>query len=211
MKSPNQTIRIAIQSSGRLRDGSLQYLESFGLQFEFTDRSLITKAKNFDLELLSVRDDDIPQYITQGVADYGIVGENVLYEEQPNANVIEKLNFCQCSLVIAVPTESSIQSIEDLQNERIATSYPNILAKFLKDNGIKSAIIPIKGSVEITPQLNLADAICDLTQTGTTLKQNGLRILATVCESEAVLITSPINRSQTSLKQRLQAETLTTN
>jgi len=183
----SKPLKIAIQSSGRLSSQSKLFLKSLGIEFEIQDRELITKTGE-DIEILSVRDDDIPQYISQGVADFGIVGENVLYEQESKLKIVKKLDFCKCSLVIAVAKNSKIRKLADLENERIATSYPNILKSFLKEKGIKASIITIKGSVEVTPRINLADGICDLTQTGETINKNGLRILTTLLESQAVLI-----------------------
>lgn len=186
----SKPLKIAIQSSGRLSLQSELFLKSLGLEFEISGRELITPIEDGNIEILSVRDDDIPQYVAQGVADFGVVGENVLSEQRSPAKIVKPLDFCKCRLVIAVPVDSDIQTISDLESERIATSYPEILKNFLQDNAIKASIINIKGSVEVTPQLNLADAICDLTQTGETLKKNNLRILVTLFESQAVLIES---------------------
>ncbi|OGQ04635.1 MAG: ATP phosphoribosyltransferase [Deltaproteobacteria bacterium RIFCSPLOWO2_01_44_7] len=185
-------IRIAIQKEGRLRNPSLEYLESLGLQFpKQNGRTLVVPCKNADAEILYVRHSDVPQYVQNGAADFAIVGGNVLYEKDFKIREVEKLNFGKCSLVIAVPLDSSIQKIQDLEGERIATSYPNSLRKFLRKQKINAAVIEIRGSVEVAPALGLADAICDLTQTGNTLKENSLKTIETLFDSMAVFIESP--------------------
>jgi ATP phosphoribosyltransferase len=183
--------RIAVQKSGRLSEPSLNFLYSQGLKFEPNGRNLVTPCDNHDVDILHLRDDDIPEYVCRSVVDYGIVGENVLYEKEVQVNVLRKLGFCPCSLVIAAPKDSEIKVLEDLEGERIATSHPRLLARFLEERKINGAIITIKGSVEVTPSLNLADAVCDITQTGRTLRENDLVTLLTVLESQAVLVESP--------------------
>lgn len=195
MKQSN--IRIAIQKEGRLRNPSLEYLESSGLEFSKENgRTLVVSCKNVDVEILYVRHSDIPQYVQNGAADFAIVGGNVLYEKNFKIKEIKKLDFGKCSLVIAVPLVSQIQKIQDLEGERIATSYPNSLRKFLQKQKINAAIIEIKGSVEVAPALGLADAICDLTQTGNTLKENSLKPIETLFNSTAILIESPFESRQ---------------
>lgn len=189
-------IRIAIQSRGRLTAPSLDYLQSLKLLFNHNGRALITPCKNAPVDLLHLRDDDIPEYVSRGVADFGIVGENILLEKKSRAKILHRLGFGACSLVIAVPKNSPIQSVSELEGERIATTYPCILSDYLKERKIYAAIIPIRGSVEITPRLNLADAVCDLTQSGKTLKANQLVSLATILHSEAVLIESPNSKKE---------------
>ncbi len=183
--------KIAVQKSGRLAEPSLNFLCSVGLKFKRNRRNLVTPCENCDVEILHLRDDDIPEYVCRSVVDFGIVGENVLYEKNVNVNVIQKLGFCPCSLVVAVPKGSQIRTLGDLEGERIATSYPRLVARFLEEKGINAAIITIRGSVEVTPGLNLADAICDITQTGRTLEDHDLSPLVTVLESQAVLVESP--------------------
>ncbi len=183
--------RIAVQKSGRLSEPSLNFLYSQGLKFEPNGRNLVTPCDNHDVDILHLRDDDIPEYVCRSVVDYGIVGENVLYEKEVQVNVLKKLGFCPCSLVIAAPKDSEIKVLEDLEGERIATSHPHLLARFFEERKINGAIITIKGSVEVTPSLNLADAVCDITQTGRTLRENDLIPLLTVLESQAVLVESP--------------------
>lgn len=190
-------IRIAIQKEGRLRNPSLEYLESSGLEFSKENgRTLVVSCKNVDVEILYVRHSDIPQYVQNGAADFAIVGGNVLYEKNFKIKEIKKLDFGKCSLVIAVPLVSPIQKIQDLEGERIATSYPNSLRKFLQKQKINAAIIEIKGSVEVAPALGLADAICDLTQTGNTLKENALKPIETLFNSRALFIESPFESRQ---------------
>ena len=171
-------IRIAIQKKGRLKDESLEFLRQLGLKFP--DNRLLTAYKN--VELLKVRCSDIPTYIEQGAADFGIIGENQLIEKPATVTIIKKLDFGRCSLVIAAP------KIKDLEGERIATSYPRTLKKFLREKGIAASVIEIRGSVEVTPALGLADAICDITQSGNTLRENGLKIQSKILDSQAILI-----------------------
>ena len=186
----NKNICIAVQSKGRLAEESLKFLASLGLCFKLDGRSYLVTCKNAPIDLVFLRDDDIPEYVAKGVVDFGIVGENVLLEKGFKLRVVQKLGFSICSLVIAIPENSKIQSILDLDGERIATSYPNLLKDFLNAKGLNAAIIKLKGSVEIAPAMNLADAICDLTQSGKTLVENKLKPIATVLESQAVLIQS---------------------
>ena len=167
-------LKIAIQNKGRLNKPSLQFLKSLGLKLPENGRKLMNKCKKTGIEVLYSRSGDIPEYVSRGVADFGIVGQNVLIEKGLKVKQIKPLGFGQCKLVIAVPKQSKIQSIKDLEGERIATSYPKTLRRYLEKNQINAAIITIGGSVEAAPSLNLADAICDLTQTGTTLKDNKL-------------------------------------
>jgi ATP phosphoribosyltransferase len=185
--------KIAVQKSGRLAEPSLNFLYSQGLKFEPNGRNLVTPCENYDIDILHLRDDDIPEYVCRSVVDYGIVGENVLYEKNVQVNVVKRLGFCHCSLVLAVPEDSQVKVVEDLEGERVATSHPRLLAQFLKSSGVNAAIITIKGSVEVTPTLNLADAVCDITQTGRTLREQNLFPLITVLESQAVLIESPFS------------------
>lgn len=196
----NKNIRIVIQKHGRLEDPSLDFIESLGLKFDKSQLgNLIIQCTNAPIELLFVRNSDIPEYIKNGVADFGIVGENVIYERGEKYKVLKKLGFGRCQLVVAVPEESIIKKISDLQSERVATSYPNSLKTFLKQNNVNASIIIINGSVEIAPELNLADAICDITQTGNTLKKHDLKPIATILESEALLIESQFNNEKKQL------------
>lgn len=179
-------IRIAVQKKGRMQAQSLKFLKSLGLQFEKNGKKLIIPCKNAGVELLFVRNSDIPEYVKGEVADFGIVGENILREKNYKLEIIRKLGFGKCSLVIAAP-----KKFTSLEDERIATSYPNSLKSYLKTKKTNASIIEIKGSVEIAPSLNLADAICDITQTGKTLRENGLFRIEKIMDSQAVLIKSP--------------------
>ena len=181
-------LKIAIQKSGRLNEKSVELLKNCGLGFENYKSSLITHASNFPLEILFLRDDDIPEYVQDGIADLGIVGENVIVETKADVTYLRRLGFGKCTLKIALPNNSDIQTLDDLNGKAIATSYPVILKKFLDEYHIQADIRTISGSVEISPGLGLSDAICDIVSTGGTLKSNGLKPFADVLSSEAVLI-----------------------
>jgi ATP phosphoribosyltransferase len=183
-----KTLKIAIQKSGRLNEKSVELLKNCGLNFENYKSSLISPVSNFPLEILFLRDDDIPEYVQDGIADLGIVGENVIQETEVEVSYLQRLGFGKCSLKIAVPNTYDIKDLSELDGKSIATTYPAILGKFLKDKGINADIRTISGSVEISPGLGLSDAICDLVSTGGTLKSNGLKPFADVMSSEAVLI-----------------------
>ncbi len=190
-------IRIAIQKDGRLKDASFNFLESRGIKFSRKNgRTLIVPCDNKDVEILYVRHSDIPKYVESGAADFAIAGENILYESEFNVKRVKKLGFGKCKLVIAAPTKSGIKSVSGLKGKRIATSYPNSLGKFLRKKKITAAIVEIKGAAEITPALGLAEAICDISQTGKTLKANNLKQIATLFTSEAVLLESPVERKE---------------
>lgn len=183
-----KTLKIAIQKSGRLNEKSVEILKNCGLSFENYKSSLITTVTNFPLEILFLRDDDIPEYVQDGIADLGIVGENVIVETGAEVTYLQKLGFGKCNLKIAIPNESQITDISELSGKAIATSYPLILEKYLKENNVEAEVRTISGSVEIGPGLGLSDAICDIVSTGGTLKSNGLKPFADVMKSEAVLI-----------------------
>ncbi len=197
-----KTLKIAIQKSGRLNEKSVELLKNCGLNFENYKSSLISPVSNFPLEILFLRDDDIPEYVQDGIADLGIVGENVIEETEVAVSYLQRLGFGKCSLKIAVPNNNDIQSLADLGGKAIATTYPVILGKFLKKENIQADIRTISGSVEISPGLGLSDAICDLVSTGGTLKSNGLKPFADVMSSEAVLIGSK-NTENNDLVQEL--------
>lgn len=180
-------LKIAIQKSGRLHEDSIKLLKECGIDINNGVNKLKTEASNFPLEVFFLRDDDIPQYIEDGVADIGIVGENVVLEKQKQVNIVQKLGFGKCRLSMAVEKSFDYTGVQDLQNKRIATSYPVIVADFLESNGITAEIHEISGSVEIAPGIGLADAICDLVSSGSTLFMNGLKEVETVLKSEAVL------------------------
>lgn len=181
-------LKIALQKSGRLSEDSIKLLKNCGISFGNGVAKLKAEARNFPLEILFLRDDDIPEYVADGVADVGIVGENVIYEAAKDVQIIEKLGFGRCRLSLAVPKSFNYQSLNDLKNTRIATTYPNILGKFIQENNIKAEIHNISGSVEIAPSIGLAEAICDLVSSGSTLFSNGLREVEIVLQSEAALI-----------------------
>jgi ATP phosphoribosyltransferase len=184
-------LRIAIQKSGRLQEGSLELLKESGLSFSNGKDQLKTQARNFPVEVLFLRDDDIPQYIEDKVADVGIVGENILVEKQKKNQLIKRLDFAKCRLSIAIPRSENYTSVQFLQGKNIATSYPNIVRNFLKKNNVEAGIHEISGSVEIAPGIGLADAICDIVSTGSTLLGNGLKEVEVVMQSEAVIIANP--------------------
>jgi ATP phosphoribosyltransferase len=181
-------LRIAIQKSGRLNENSIKILKEAGIEFDNGLNKLKAEAFNFPLEVFFLRDDDIPQYVEDGVADIGIVGENVVLEKNKELKVIDRLGFGKCRLSIAIPKEQKYKSIADLNGKRIATSYSTILSKYLKKNKITAEIHEISGSVEIAPGIGLADAICDLVSSGSTLFTNGLKEVEVILKSEAVLV-----------------------
>jgi len=183
-------LRIAVQKSGRLHDGSIQLLRESGLQVSNGRDQLKTLVQNFPVELLFLRDDDIPQYVSDRVADIGIVGENVVAEKQLSNTIISRLDFAKCRLAIAIPRGAEYTGPEWLNGKNIATSYPVITADYLRRHNIRASIHEISGSVEIAPGIGLADAICDLVSTGSTLLSNGLIEAETVMKSEAVIISS---------------------
>lgn len=185
------SLKIAIQRKGRLNEPSKKFLASLGLKFFDDDRKLSILCQNKSVNIIKMRDDDIPKYVSRSIVDFGIVGLDVLRESEEKARIAKKLNFCFCKLVIAAPANSSIKNLKDLNGKRIATSYPNILKEFLKRNRISSTIVFTQGSVELAPYLKAADAVCDITQSGSTLKQFDLAPIETVLESQAVLIESP--------------------
>lgn len=184
-------LRIAIQKSGRLQEESLALLKETGLSFSNGKDQLIAQAGNFPVEILFLRDDDIPQYVEDHVADVGIVGENIFAEKQKKNMLVKRLDFAKCRLSIAVPRSDTYEGAKSLEGKNIATSYPVITQTFLKKNNISAGIHEISGSVEIAPGIGLADAICDLVSTGSTLLSNGLREVEVVMQSEAVIIANP--------------------
>ena len=190
-KDMSTQLRIAIQKSGRLQEGSLALLKEAGLSISNGKDQLKTQVRNFPVEILFLRDDDIPQYVEDRVADIGIVGENVFIEKQKNNNIIRRLDFAKCRLSMAVPRAENYTGLSWLKGKNIATSYPNIVRAFLRKNNIDAGIHEISGSVEIAPGIGLADAICDLVSTGSTLLSNGLREVEVVLQSEAVIIGRP--------------------
>lgn len=185
-------LRIALQKSGRLAERSLALIESAGLRVIKGANELLYRVENAPIDLLRVRDDDIPTFVDDGVADFGIVGRNVLEERGAGASVeIMPLGYGRCDLKIAVPAGFDYAGPGSLQGLRIATTYPRTLGRFLEKNGVSADIVSISGAVEVAPRLKLAQAICDLVSTGATLEANGLAAVDTVLRSEAVLIRSP--------------------
>lgn len=184
----SKNLKLAIQKEGRLTDETLEFLRKSGLEFESYKQRLFSSCRNFPLEILYVRNDDIPDYVASGTVDLGIVGQNILNEERPKVKKLLNLRYGFCSLIIAVPKESEIKDIQGLKNKTIATSYPESTRKFFLGNNIPVEVVSISGSVEITPALGVAQAIVDLTSTGSTLALNDLRALTKVYDSEAVLI-----------------------
>lgn len=180
-------LKIAIQKSGRLFEDSIKLLKECGIEISNGNKQLKTVADNFPLEIYFLRDDDIPQYVYDGVADIGIVGENVLLEKNKDIDLVYRLGFGKCRLSIAVPKSVQYKSIEDLQGLKIATTYSTILQKYLTEKKIDAEIHEISGSVEIAPGIGLADAICDLVSSGSTLFTNGLKEVEVILKSEAVL------------------------
>lgn len=181
-------LKIAIQKSGRLSEDSVRLLKDCGIDLKNGLNKLKTESDNFPLEVYFLRDDDIPQYVEDAVADIGIVGENVLYEKKKEAEVVEKLGFGKCRLSIAVSRSVQYENVQYLQGKRIATSYPELLQHFLNEQKVNAEIHEISGSVEIAPGIGLADAIVDLVSSGSTLFMNGLKEVETILHSEAVLI-----------------------
>lgn len=181
-------LKIAIQKSGRLYEDSVSLLKECGIDLRNVKDRLKTESDNFPLEVFFLRDDDIPQYVEDGVADIGIVGENVLVEKNKVVEVVEKLGFGKCRLSIAVPRNMEYPGISSLEGKRIATSYPVLLNKYLKEQGVQCDIHEISGSVEIAPGIGLADAVADLVSSGGTLFMNGLKEVETIFSSQAVLV-----------------------
>ena len=173
-------IKIAIQKSGRLYEDSVTLLKECGIDLRNVKDRLRTESDNFPLEVFFLRDDDIPQYVEDGVADIGIVGENVLFEKNKLVDVVEKLGFGKCRLSVAVPRSQAYEGVESLSGKRIATSYPRLVGEFLDQKGVKAEIHEISGSVEIAPGIGLADVVADLVSSGSTLFMNGLKEVETI-------------------------------
>ena len=180
-------LKIAIQKSGRLFEDSMKLLRECGIELNNGNKQLKSVALNFPIEVYFFRDDDIPQYVYDGVADIGIVGENVVLEKEKSINIVHRLGFGKCRLSIAVPKAMQYAGLQNLQGLKIATSYPVILQRYLTSNNINAEIHEISGSVEIAPGIGLADAICDLVSSGSTLFTNGLKEVSVILQSEALL------------------------
>ena len=187
-------LKIALQKKGRLADDSFALLKACGLRFSIRDGSLLARVKNMPIDLLLVRDDDIPSFISNDAADIGIVGENVLVEEQLmgelDADIAMRLGFSRCKLCLAAPERGSVKSSDDLAGTRIATTYPGVTARFLCERGIEAKLVEMKGAVELAPSIGVAESICDLVSSGATLEANGLAVFEIILNSEAALIRS---------------------
>ena len=181
-------LKIAVQKSGRLLDGSLSLIKECGISVDNGKDQLKAQARNFPIDLYYLRNSDIPQYVEDGVADIAIIGENTVVEKEKNLNIVQVLGFSKCRLSIAVPKNVNYTSLEYLNGKRIATSYPNSLRQFLKQHQLKAEIHEISGSVEIAPNIGLADAVCDLVSSGSTLFKNGLEEKEVILQSEACLV-----------------------
>ena len=205
-------LHIALQRSGRLSDLSRELLRDAGLRIESGKNSLTARAGNFPADLMFVRDDDIPTFVTDGACELGVVGRNVLDEfalgqSDPGFDVLAELGFGRCSLTIAAPERLPYAGSQSLRGQRIATSYPRLLRRFLDEQGIDAEVVPMKGAVELAPRLEIATYICDLVSTGATLEANGLRAVEKVLDSEAVLIRTrkPLDITRAELVDRLMS------
>lgn len=197
-------LRIGIQKSGRLHEDSMKLLKECGIDVSNGVNKLKTEASNFPLEVFFFRDDDIPQYVEDGVADIGIVGENVVYEKNKKITVVEKLGFGKCRLSVAVGRNDDYHGPSFLEGKRIATTYPVLVERFLKEQNVNAEIHEISGSVEIAPGIGLADAICDLVSSGSTLFMNGLKEVQPILQSQAVMIrNSALDGDQMAILQKL--------
>ncbi len=201
----NEKLRIAIQKSGRLNEDSLQILKDAGISIDNGKEQLKASSRNFPLEVLYLRNGDIPQYLRDGVVDIAILGENVLVEKGDDIIKGEKLGFSKCRVSLAVPKSMKYRDIKDLDGKKIATSYPNTVNAFLAEKGISAELHIINGSVEIAPSIGLADAICDIVSSGSTLFKNNLKEVEVMLKSEAVLAISPlISRERQIILKKLQ-------
>ena len=189
----NGNLKLAVQKKGRLTDKSLELLRLCGIDIENYSERLVVSASNFPLDILFLRDDDIPEYVQDSVADIGIVGENVIYEKQTKSFILEKLGFGKCSLLMAYPEGKELKYLNDINGKTIATSYPRIVKDFLLKNNLDAKLIELSGSVEIAPSLGVADLICDIVSTGNTLMMNRLKKSFRVFDSQAVLISASVN------------------
>ena len=198
-------LRIAIQTKGRLNEQSIELLREIGIDVEGAKRKFLSKAANFPIEVLYLRDDDIPQVVADGTASLGIVGMNEVAERGCDVEVVTKLGFGGCRISLAIPKADEYKGVEYFQGKRIATSYPAILSKFLAENGVEASMAVITGSVEIAPAAGIADAIFDIVSSGGTLVSNGLKEVERVFESEAVLIA---NRNLTDEEREVLNELL---
>ncbi|GJM61761.1 MULTISPECIES: ATP phosphoribosyltransferase [Persicobacter] len=184
-------LRLAVQKKGRLSESSLSLLKECGVKFSNNDRKLKATSTNFPIEFLFLRDDDIPDYVSSGVADIGIVGENEVAEKKKNVDLIKRLGFSKCRISLAIPKEVDYEGLKYFQGKKVATSYPVILRQFFEEQGVDTDIHTISGSVEIAPGIGLADGIFDIVSSGSTLISNGLKEVEKVFFSEAVLVANP--------------------
>ena len=198
-------LRIAVQAKGRLHEETMTMLEESSIKMDLGKRLLLVSSKSFPVEILFLRDDDIPQAVATGIADVGIVGENEFVEKGEDANIIRRLDFSKCRLSLAIPKEVDYKGIEWFEGKKIATSYPNILKKFLKENNISADVHVITGSVEIAPSIKLADCIFDIVSSGGTLVTNNLKEVEVVMKSEALMIG---NKNLSAEKQEILDELL---
>ena len=187
-----QRIKIAIQKSGRLNEDSLSLLKKCGINIDNYKDQLKASSSNFPIDVFFLRNSDIPQYIRDGVVDLAVIGENLIIENDNNIEIVEKLGFSKCKVSIAVPNQMKFNSIDDLNGLKIATSYPNTLNNFLKNNSINAEVHVINGSVEIAPNIGLSDSICDIVSSGSTLYKNNLKEVYVMHYSEAVLVVSKL-------------------
>ena len=187
-KDSNTSLRIAIQKSGRLTEKTVHLLHGIGIEFDNYKRNLMVKTRNFDVELLLLRDDDIPEYVQDGICDLGFVGANEVFEKNADVSILRGLSYGRCRLSIAAPKHGTLNTITNFEGKTIATSYPFITKKFFAENGVSVHLVEISGAVEIAPKLEVADAISDLVSSGGTLIANGLEELFTILESETKLI-----------------------
>lgn len=203
----DKNIKLAIQKEGRLTDETLSFLKKSGLEFESYKQRLFSICRNFPLEIVYVRDDDIPEFVAEGTVDLGIVGQNLLYEQKAKVRKILNLRFGFCSLIVAIPKESDITDIKDLNGKKVATAYPVSTKAFFKKLNMQVKLVHISGSLEIAPALGVASAIVDLASTGSTLALNDLRMLTKIYDSESVLIA---NEKVVQNKSNVLAEKLIT-
>ena len=200
-----ETIKIAVQKSGRLNEDSLRILKDCGISIDNGKDQLRASARNFPMEVFYLRNGDIPQYLRDGVVDIAIIGENILIEKGSDLQAVENLGFSKCRVSLAVPKSVRYESVKDLEGKRIATSYPNTVNKYLQAKGVSAELHMINGSVEIAPNIGLADAICDIVSSGSTLFKNNLKEVEVMLQSQAVLAVSPkIQPAQRSILDQFQ-------
>ncbi|MDR2938027.1 MAG: ATP phosphoribosyltransferase [Prevotellaceae bacterium] len=196
-------LKIAIQKSGRLSEKSLELIAEAGIKVANSERKLVAQASNFPIEMLYLRDDDIPQCVNDGVADVGFVGENVLLETGYPLDIVERLGFGKCRLSLAIPKAENYENVKWFNGKKIATSYPKILQDYLTKNGVKAEIHQISGSVEISTGVGIADAIFDIVSSGSTLISNGLKEVEVALQSEAVMVGKKLNAEKKAILEKL--------